>query len=101
MSPESSFKFRWSDFIALVLIVMLLGALATPAIFAAREAARRIQCADNLRRLSLGVQNYADVYTQFPLGTVGSRELSPPQRFSWYLSLWIFVEGKPPELQVD
>lgn len=101
MSVESPSRFRLSDFIVVVVIVVLLGALVTPAIFAAREASRRLRCENNLKTLSLGVQNYTDTWSRFPLGTVGSRELSPPQRFSWSLPLWVFMEGKPPVLQVD
>jgi type II secretory pathway pseudopilin PulG len=101
MSTELPSQFRRSDFIVLVVVIAILGAMATPAIFAARKAARRSQCENNLKILSLGVQNYADTCRAVPLGTVGSRELSPPQRFSWYLPLWVFIEGKPPELQVD
>ena len=101
MSVESSSKSRRSDFIVLVVVIGLLGALVTPAIFTAREAARRNQCADNLRRISLGVINYTDTFQHFPASTVGSRKLPPEQRFSWFLPLWPFFEGKPPELQVN
>jgi hypothetical protein len=101
MSADSSYRFRWPELVALVFVGVVVVALVTPAIFAAREGARRVQCEDNLKRLSLGVMAYSDVYLQMPLGTVGSRELSPPERFSWYLPLWIFFEGKPPTLLVD
>ena len=101
MSVKSSSRFRRSDLIVLVVVVALLGALVTPAIFAAREGARRNQCANNLRIISLGVLNYTDTFQHFPAGTVGSRALMPEQRFSWFLPLWPFLEGKPPVLQVD
>ena len=101
MSIQSSFHFRRTEIIVLANVAVLFAALAIPAVFAAREAARRNQCANKLRSLSLGAQNYADVYIQLPLGTVGSRELSPPQRFSWYPPLWVFLEGKPPTLLID
>jgi len=101
MSGESSYQLRRTEIIVLVIVVALVAALITPAIFAAREGARRNQCANNLRNLSLGVQAYTDNLGTFPLGTVGSRALSPEQRFSWFLPLWPFFEGKPPALQVD
>jgi len=101
MPVASSPKSRRSDFIVLVIVVVLLGALVTPAIFAARKAARRNQCANNLRIISLGVLNYTDTFQHFPAATVGSRALLPEQRFSWFLPLWPFFEGKPPELQLD
>jgi len=101
MSTESSFQFRRAEIIVLVIVLVLLAALLIPAIFAAREAGRRIECEHHLRSLSLGVLNYTDTFRHFPSGTVGSRELSPAQRFSWYLPLWVFIEGKPPKLLVD
>src|SRR5580765_7439847 len=69
-SIESSSSYRRADIIVLLMVAVILGALVAPVIYAAREAARRDRCAFHLRGLSLGVQAYADVYTQFPLGTV-------------------------------
>jgi Protein of unknown function (DUF1559) len=101
MSLEIPTRPRRSEIIVLAIVGVLFAALAIPAIFAAREAARRNQCANNLRIISLGVLNYADAFVNFPFGTVGSRELPPVRRFSSYPSLWVFFEGKPPTLLVD
>src|SRR3954452_24676203 len=81
MSLDSSSQFRRTHLIVMAGVVALLGALITPAVFAAREAARRQQCENNLKTLALAVQNYTDNLGRFPFGTVGSRVLSPPQRF--------------------
>lgn len=94
-------RFRLIEVLVVAGVIALLSAALIPAILAAREAARRAACESNLKQLSLALLNYSDTYRAFPLGTSGSRELPPEERFSWYLPLWNFIEGKPPRLLVD
>jgi prepilin-type processing-associated H-X9-DG protein len=49
-----------------VAIIGILVALLLPAVQAAREAARRSQCLNNLRQLGIGLHNYHQVHQRFP-----------------------------------
>jgi len=54
-------------------ILSLLTALLLPAVQAAREQARVVQCKNNLRQIGLACHNFHDVYGYFPRNTVRPR----------------------------
>ena len=62
--------FTLIELLVVIAIIAVLVAILLPAVQQAREAARRTQCKNNLKQLSLGLQNYHDQWRQFPTSYV-------------------------------
>jgi prepilin-type processing-associated H-X9-DG protein len=69
------------ELLVVIAIIGVLVALLLPAVQAAREAARRASCTNNLKNIAIGLINYQDANKHFPIGVMP--EGDPVEHWSW------------------
>lgn len=84
--------FTLVELLVVIAIIGLLVALLLPAVQAAREAARRTQCINNLKQLGVACQNYGDVFDGLPPASVYSPTMTDSGRHGWVSLVLPFFE---------
>jgi prepilin-type N-terminal cleavage/methylation domain-containing protein/prepilin-type processing-associated H-X9-DG protein len=99
MVRSRRFGFTLVELLVVIAIIGILVGLLLPAVQAAREAARRMQCGNNLKQLGLSMHNYHASFEQFPPGVWtnnnGNGFGTAFSGSSWAIALLPFMEQAP------
>ncbi len=87
--------FTLVELLVVIAIIGILVGLLLPAVQAAREAARRMQCTNNLKQIGLALQNYQSTYSSLPAGCNGLPSTANQfngHGWTWHASILPFME---------
>jgi len=112
MSRRTAFNpragFTLVELLVVIAIIGVLVALLLPAVQAAREAARRSSCSNNLKQIGLGLHNYHDTHLRFPPESIWAQPVgasSPPnwdpRNYSWIALMLPYIEQGPLHSQIN
>jgi prepilin-type N-terminal cleavage/methylation domain-containing protein/prepilin-type processing-associated H-X9-DG protein len=96
--------FTLVELLVVIAIIGVLVALLLPAVQAAREAARRSECSNNLKQIGLALHNFQDTHKSFPPGGVSGAsttavhrkfQITPNTLHGWAAFTLPFMEQQP------
>jgi prepilin-type N-terminal cleavage/methylation domain-containing protein/prepilin-type processing-associated H-X9-DG protein len=102
--------FSLVELLVVIAVIGLLISLLLPAVQAAREAARRLGCSNNLHQIGIGLLSYHDTFKRFPEGGVEMRMLVSPdgdylypngRQLAWSAYILPYIEMKSLSDRID
>ncbi len=84
--------FTLVELLVVIAIIGVLVGLLLPAVQAAREAARRMSCSNNMKQIALGLHNYHDTHRNFPAGYYFWAADPSPNESTWVTHILPFIE---------
>ena len=96
---KQNHAFTLVELLVVIAIIGMLIALLLPAVQAAREAARRMSCSNNLKQLGLAIHNYHDTFGNFPPAMAATK--TECRGFGWAALILPFIEQSNLGSQID
>ncbi len=97
--------FTLIELLVVIAIISVLVGMLLPAVQAAREAARRVQCVNNLMQIGIAVKNYEAAHESLPSGVVNPTgpivEAPIGYHFNWAAQLLPYLDAKPVYRHLD
>jgi prepilin-type N-terminal cleavage/methylation domain-containing protein len=105
--PKNRKGFTLVELLVVIAIIGVLVALLLPAVQAAREAARRMSCGNNMKQLGIALHNYHDTYKTFPPDGIwhgnlrgqasvgGLGQDATTRSYTWICLVLPFIEQQP------
>jgi len=105
MKHKRNEAFTLVELLVVIAIIGILVALLLPAVQAAREAARRMSCTNNLTQLSIAVQGYESAFRVYPPGTIADSgpivNVAQGYHHNWLGKLLPYMEAQNTYQHID
>src|SRR5271154_4860957 len=97
--------FTLIELLVVIAIIAVLVALLLPAVQASREAARRLQCVNNLMQIGIAMKNYENAFESLPSGVVNPTgpivDAPKGYHFNWITQILPYLDAKPVYRRLD